>query len=436
MLMPSQPTRVTHRSWELSARSALFHHEAFPTMANLLDDALSYLSPDLISKAATTFGVPADGVQKAMAAALPTILGAVAGKAGDTGFMGQLFDMITHPANAGSPAASVGSAMEAMASGSSSPMLDMGKKLLATVLGGSGDGIASAIGRMAGLGSSGSGIMGTVATIAMGALGNKVRNGGLNVGSLASMLMGEKDSLMRAVPSSISSLMGGGYVTPSVAPAPSVRRAAAAPVAKSSSKVLPVLAASALAVIGLFWWLDKAPTTPTPEVVVAPAPVPVAAAMPTPAANGLSGLKLPNGTEIQVSPSGIENQLVGFIQDASKPVDKTTWFDFDRLLFETGSATLTPSSMDQLTNIAEIMKAFPAVKLKVGGYTDNVGKSADNMKLSADRANAAMAELAKLGVGADRLAAEGYGDTVPVADNATAEGRQKNRRTAARVSAK
>ena len=436
MLMPSQPTRVTHRSWELSARSALFHHEAFPTMANLLDDALSYLSPDLISKAATTFGVPADGVQKAMAAALPTILGAVAGKAGDTGFMGQLFDMITHPANAGSPSASVGSAMEAMASGSSSPMLDMGKKLLATVLGGSGDGIASAIGRMAGLGSSGSGIMGTVATIAMGALGNKVRNGGLNVGSLASMLMGEKDSLMRAVPSSISSLMGGGYVTPSVAPAPSVRRAAAAPVAKSSSKVLPVLAASALAVIGLFWWLDKAPTTPTPEVVVAPAPVPVAAAMPTPAANGLSGLKLPNGTEIQVSPSGIENQLVGFIQDASKPVDKTTWFDFDRLLFETGSATLTPSSMDQLTNIAEIMKAFPAVKLKVGGYTDNVGKSADNMKLSADRANAAMAELAKLGVGADRLAAEGYGDTVPVADNATAEGRQKNRRTAARVSAK
>ena len=406
-------------------------------MATLLDDALGFLSPELISKAATTFGVPADGVQKAMAAALPTILGAVASKAGDTGIMRQVFEMITHPANTAAPAASVGSALDAMASGGSSPMIDMGKKLLGTVLGGSGDGITSAIGRMAGLGTAGPGIMSTVATIAIGALGNKVRTGGLNVGSLASMLMGEKDSLMKAVPASIAGLMGPGNLAGSGAAAASAVRGAVAPV-KSISSMLPLVGVAALALLGFFWFTNRSTTPPKPDVATATAPPtnPAAAPMAAPIANALSALKLPNGTEIQVSASGIENQLVAFVQDASKPIDKTTWFDFDRLLFQTGSATLETSSMEQLKNVAEIMKAFPAVKLKIGGYTDNVGKASGNMKLSGDRATAAMAELVKLGVGADRLAAEGYGDAVPVADNATAEGRQKNRRTAARVTVK
>jgi OmpA-OmpF porin, OOP family len=409
-------------------------------MASILDDAMAFLSPELVGKAATIFGVPPDGIQKAMAAAVPTVLGAVAGKAGDSGLMGQLFEMIAHPANSTNPTETVGNALAAMSAGASSPMLDIGKKLLSTVLGGSGDGIASAIGRMAGLGSAGSGIMSTVATLAMGVLGSKVRSGGLNVGSLSSMLMGERDSLMRAVPPSISALMGTG--APAVAvPAPwagssaNVRRVAPAAV-KKSSPILPILGVAAVAVVSLFWWLDRTPAAAKPVAVAVPETPPAAAPMIAPSATGLTGLKLPNGTEIQVSASGIENQLVGFIQDAARPIDKTTWFDFDRLLFQTGSATLEASSMDQLSNIAEIMKAFPAVTLKLGGYTDNVGKSSDNMKLSTDRANAAMAELVKLGVGADRLAAEGYGDTVPVADNGTADGRQKNRRTAARVTAR
>lgn len=409
-------------------------------MASILDDAMGFLSPELIGKAATILGVPPEGVQKAMVAAVPTVLGAVAGKAGDTDMMGQLFDMIVHPANSGNPAATVGSALDAMSAGAGSPMLDMGKKLLGSVLGGSGDGIASAIGRMAGLGSAGSGIMSTVATLAMSVLGSKVRSGGLNVGSLASMLMGERDALMRAVPPSVSALMGS--EAPSLAkPAPwvgstaNVRRIAPDPTTKRS-KVLPILGAAALAVVTLFWWLDRAPAAPKPVAVAVPETPPASAPMAAPVAAGLTGLKLPNGTEIQVSASGIENQLVAFIQDAARPIDKTTWFDFDRLLFQTGSATLEPSSMDQLSNIAEIMKAFPTVTLKLGGYTDNVGKASTNMKLSGDRATAAMAELVKLGVGADRLQAEGYGDTVPVADNATDEGRQKNRRTAARVTAR
>lgn len=184
----------------------------------------------------------------------------------------------------------------------------------------------------------------------------------------------------------------------------------------------------------LLLWYAAQRRKPVP--VVAPAVVEMPAMAPAVIAPGLELLTLPNGTGIQVSPSGIERQMVAFITDSTRAIDKTTWFDFDRLLFETGSAVLQPSSLEQLSNITEIMRAFPNVKLKVGGYTDNVGQADANMKLSSDRATAAVAELVRFGVAADRLEAEGYGDTVPVADNATEEGRAQNRRTAARVTAK
>jgi len=146
--------------------------------------------------------------------------------------------------------------------------------------------------------------------------------------------------------------------------------------------------------------------------------------------------KLPNGVELNIPRLGVENRLVDFIEDAARPVDKTTWFDFDRLLFDTGKATLQPASQEQLENIAAILKAFPKVAIKVGGYTDNTGDKAANMKLSADRANNVMNELIRLGVDAKRLSAEGYGDQHPVADNATEEGRAKNRRISMRVTEK
>ena len=391
-------------------------------MATFLEEAMGVLSPDVIGKAASAFGVPGGAVQKAMGAALPAVLGAVAGKAADNGFMGQLFEMISSPANAGAPAESAMGMLESMAGGRTSPLGDMGAKLVGSLFGNSAGGIASTIGRLYGVGGSGSGILGTVGALALSFLGNKVRSGGLNAGSLAAMLTREKSAIMQAVPDPIAGLMAmGGVGKVPYKPAP------AAPV-KASSAVGPIFGAIILGFIGWLWFQKRTPApAPAPVVIEAPAPV---------IPDGLALLKLPNGVELQASPSGIENQLVAFIMDSTKVIDKTTWFDFDRLLFETGSAVLQPTSMAQLQNISEILKAFPAVKLKLGGYTDNVGQAAANMKLSGDRANTAMAELVKLGVAADRLEAEGYGDTVPVADNATEEGRQKNRRTAARVTAK
>ncbi len=144
-----------------------------------------------------------------------------------------------------------------------------------------------------------------------------------------------------------------------------------------------------------------------------------------------AGLKL----NIGAGENPIEMGLLEFIQ-SDKAVDKTTWFDFDRLTFETGKSTLKPESANQLDNIAQILKTFPDVNLKIGGYTDNTGNADANLKLSAERAKTVEAELVKLGVAADRLDAEGYGDQYPVADNATEAGKAKNRRISLRVTQK
>ncbi len=147
-------------------------------------------------------------------------------------------------------------------------------------------------------------------------------------------------------------------------------------------------------------------------------------------------VKLPDGSELNVPSLGVEARLVKYLSDSSAPVTDTTWFDFDRLLFDTGQATLQPASQEQLTNIAAILKAYPQVKIRIGGYTDNTGDPAANQRLSQERADNVMDQLVKLGIDPARVSAKGYGAENPIADNSTEEGRQKNRRISLRVTEK
>ncbi len=124
---------------------------------------------------------------------------------------------------------------------------------------------------------------------------------------------------------------------------------------------------------------------------------------------------------------GIENQLISFIADKNSAIDKNVWFNFDRLLFDTNKASLQKSSFEQLKNVAEIMKAYPSVHIKIGGYTDGSGDPKANQRLSTDRAFQVMEELIKMGITESRMRAEGFGDTFPAGENTTEPGRQKNR---------
>ncbi|MEN8113584.1 MAG: OmpA family protein [Actinomycetota bacterium] len=96
--------------------------------------------------------------------------------------------------------------------------------------------------------------------------------------------------------------------------------------------------------------------------------------------------------------------------------------------FEFNSDELTEVGKALLNEIVLALREFPNVPVEIGGHADAQGSAKRNMELSRRRADAVVVYLVSLGEDADRFVAVGYGDTVPIADNATAEGRAKNRR--------
>ncbi len=105
-------------------------------------------------------------------------------------------------------------------------------------------------------------------------------------------------------------------------------------------------------------------------------------------------------------------------------------FDFDK-------AQVKPESYGDIKNLADFLTQYPQTTTVVEGHTDSVGSDAYNQTLSERRANAVRDVLVnQYGVGSDRINAVGYGETRPVADNASADGRAVNRRVEAEVEAR
>ncbi|WP_434030891.1 OmpA family protein [[Pseudomonas] boreopolis] len=120
---------------------------------------------------------------------------------------------------------------------------------------------------------------------------------------------------------------------------------------------------------------------------------------------------------------------LGALTPQSSPEDLAKALNLLTIGFATGSATITADSAETLERAATAIATMPAgTRIEVGGHTDNTGNAAANLKLSQDRADAVQRKLVELGAPADRLAAKGYGQDAPVADNATEEGRAQNRR--------
>jgi outer membrane protein OmpA-like peptidoglycan-associated protein len=98
------------------------------------------------------------------------------------------------------------------------------------------------------------------------------------------------------------------------------------------------------------------------------------------------------------------------------------------ITFDFNKATIRPEAAPVLNQVQAMLQAAPGLQLTIEGHTDSVGQTAYNQKLSSDRAEAVKAWLAAHGVDAARLGSAGFGDSKPVADNATEEGRAQNRR--------
>jgi outer membrane protein OmpA-like peptidoglycan-associated protein len=116
--------------------------------------------------------------------------------------------------------------------------------------------------------------------------------------------------------------------------------------------------------------------------------------------------------------------------EVSVEVKKRLAFAATAIQFETGKAVIKKASFKLLDEIVKILNDYPDYIMTIDGHTDNVGSDQVNMKMSIDRANAVKDYFVKKGISSDRLIANGYGETQPVASNKTAAGRAKNRRVA------
>ena len=100
--------------------------------------------------------------------------------------------------------------------------------------------------------------------------------------------------------------------------------------------------------------------------------------------------------------------------------------------FDTNKAIVKDKYYDDIKRVVDFMKEFPDTTAEIGGHTDSVASDAYNQKLSERRANSVRQYIIdKFGIDGSRLTAVGYGESKPIADNSTAEGRQKNRRVEA-----
>jgi len=371
-----------------------------------------------IGEIASRFSQPKEAVSQGLESSTACLLSGLASKAGDSTWMSQLYKLISNaPANVDLSDLTSAVTDPGRASSATSSLMDSGKKFLSLAFGGNQSSIFDAVGKSTGLRSGiVSSLMSMTAPLIMTALGRLVRDEHMNPAELGRLLVNEAEGVRDHLPPGVSTLLNAPPV-PTVTP--STRPVALGTVQEGTrpSRAWWWLLAALLLIPLSFYWANRA------RYVVAPS-------------KGFVVRMLPGNVSLNIPPNGIEARLLAFIQDPTKAVEPATWFDFDRLVFATDSATLRPESQEQLGNIAAILKAYPNVHIKIGGYTDNSGDAQYNLTLSQDRANGVKDQLVTLGISPDRLEAQGYGEQFPVADNSTQQGRAENRRVSMRVTQK
>jgi len=470
-------------------------------MANILDSLKEFITPELISKASETYGESSSAVTKGLDSLLPTVLSGLTQKSNDGSFGDIFDMIKGGAAKNPGLMDNLGSLIGGGNLAQNDPKDLSGRlmsSIFGNKVGGILDLVSSVAGLKR---SSSSGLMGFVGPLVMSYLGRVIKNKALDAVGLGKFLRNDSSAFSRALPAGMGDLLGLGFakntgdaakrVTSSVREtASSTTRAAketastaantvtrtastaANTVEKSSGGFLKWLLPIAL-LAGLGWFFGMRSCGDVGNVVdktagavgdvtkdaagavgdvagkvgdvaggAADMAKDAAGKVGDAAAGAVGALgdffkrTLPGGLELNIPKFGIENKLIDFVA-GSAAISKEAWMDFDRITFNTGSASIDmEKSGEQIGNIAQILKAYPNVKIKLGGYTDNTGSAEGNLKLSQARADAVKAALVAKVIDATRIETEGYGAAHPVASNDTEEGRAKNRRIAVNVTAK
>jgi OOP family OmpA-OmpF porin len=383
-------------------------------MPNIIETLSGIVSREQIEQQAALLQESPASISKTLSYAFPSILAGFMSQSGNPGTLHRLFSMLTDPANRPmpSPVGTTGAAP--------TPASPLGGSFLSAIFGDHLGAVQGLLGERARVKrSSAASLLSWAAPLVMSVLGERARNVGLS--GMLDWLRGQQTAIAAAAPAGLADAIG-------LDRRPAVSNLAAPPRReREASRWLPFALTAAAALIGLVWAARAFRDNTSTAARVPEAQRQTTKELP-PDLGEWTTRTLPTKVQLRLPERGVETRVLTFIEDPQKRVDKTSWFDFDRLRFENGSATLRPESREQLKNVAAILQAYPDVRIKIGGYTDTSGEASRNQKLSEERARNVQKELVALGVPPEHVTAEGYGGDYPVADNSTEQGRQQNRR--------
>lgn len=391
---------------------------------SLLDSIRAYLTPDLIRGASSAVREPESATRLALNTSVPSILAGLTQLSSSSEGVSKLGNLVRD----GAYAPVVDNASTLFAGGSpTTNMMSAGQQLLGSIFGENSSSVIDMLARNSGIrSSSAASLMGMTAPLVLGVIGKYASSQGLNASGIAGLLRGQKDSIFGALPSGMSQFIGLGgprvvppsanrYGDSSTTPVSDVPRQtySAAPTTTATTASRKWLWIALIAFAALLLWMFARSRGPN---------------------GSLTRLSLPNGTSISVPEGSLNYNLASYLGSQAQDVPRT--FVFDHLNFQTASTELTPDSVQSVSDLTAILKAYPNVRVTLTGHTDNTGDVDANQRLSVDRANAVKLMLVSGGVPSDRISTAGYGQSRPIAANDTDEGRTRNRRIELTVNSK
>lgn len=460
---------------------------------NLLDLVQSQLGGAAMSQIGKFLGEDESKASAGMAAALPAILGSVMQKGSTESGAAGIMDLLSSGGHDGSMFDNLGALLGG--GGSTNSMMDTGGTLLQFFMGNKTQAITDLLIRHTGLGK---GAMGSVLRMAapmlVGMIGKQVSKSGLNAGGLMSLLGGQKEFIKDALPAGMGNLLGfadmGDKAKAAVGSAATAATGAATAAASEGksmlSRLLPLALILGLCFAGYKYFTsgenviadvanstmdktkdmanaaaDKAGDAASVVAATAENAADAAAGAAGDAANAMGdaanavGDAATNAADatmdaaasaanamkdaankalanVKFAAGSAGEGLHKLLGGAESAVGKTV--TFKNLNFATGSSNIDPATAIEVENLAAVLKAYPNVKVEIGGHTDNTGNADNNLKLSNSRAAAVAKMLVRQGgIDRSRVSTFGYGDGKPVADNSTEDGRAVNRRIEVKI---
>lgn len=429
---------------------------------NIIDLIKGQLGPALVSQAASQYGESESGISKAIDGLLPAVVGGLANNSDNP----LVLDAIMNSSSSGI----LGNLMSNSAGNSSIA------SVLTQIFGDKLSGLVNSIATYAGISNnSSSALLNLVTGATVGSIGRYAADNNLDKAGISNLLNDQQGIVSSLLPAGLSfaSLSMGDWdarykfdndkdaikMPAQEEPKVEVTRSTAMdgtfpnrPTTSDKGSIwkwlLPLLL---LIAASYFIWrqCEQKETTVTTtmndsgEVVTDT----VNTTSTTDTATGMSAMQVDedidlNGTALKGYKGGMEDRMITFLKsDGYKNAKddnalKDTWYNFDHVNFKMGSATeLEAGSEGQLQNLVAILKAYPDVKVKIGGYTDKTGDEAKNQKLSADRASFIRSWLDKQGVGSQITGADGYGSQFATVDSSASDAeRAVDRKMAVRFS--